>query len=299
MKPRVIVIVGPTASGKTTCAIELAKQINGEIVSADSMQIYEEMNIGTAKVTNEEMSGIKHYMINVAKPDEVFNVVMYKEMAEKAIEEILKKGKVPIVVGGTGLYINTLVNGIEFSQTAEDENCRRELEKRAESEGAEKLYEELKSIDPEAAEIIDKNNVRRVIRALEIYKVTGKTKTELDRESIKETKFNFLLYGIQTDRQELYERINRRIDIMLEQGLIKEVKELSDKYVLSKTALQGLGYKEVLEFINGNCTYNEMVEKLKMETRRYAKRQITWFKRDKRIEWINREDIVSKIVNQL
>lgn len=299
MKPRVIVIVGPTASGKTTCAIELAKQINGEIVSADSMQIYEEMNIGTAKVTNEEMSGIKHYMINVAKPDEVFNVVMYKEMAEKAIEEILKKGKVPIVVGGTGLYINTLVNGIEFSQTAEDENCRRELEKRAESEGTEKLYEELKSIDPEAAEIIDKNNVRRVIRALEIYKVTGKTKTELDRESIKETKFNFLLYGIQTDRQELYERINKRIDIMLEQGLIKEVKELSDKYVLSKTALQGLGYKEVLEFINGNCTYNEMVEKLKMETRRYAKRQITWFKRDKRIEWINREDIVSKIVNQL
>lgn len=299
MKPRVIVIVGPTASGKTTCAIELAKQINGEIVSADSMQIYEEMNIGTAKVTNEEMSGIKHYMINVAKPDEVFNVVMYKEMAEKAIEEILKKGKVPIVVGGTGLYINTLVNGIEFSQTAEDENCRQELEKRAETEGPEKLYEELKSIDPEAAEIIDKNNVRRVIRALEIYKVTGKTKTELDRESIKETKFNFLLYGIQTDRQELYERINKRIDIMLEQGLIKEVKELSNKYVLSKTALQGLGYKEVLEFINGNCTYSEMVEKLKMETRRYAKRQITWFKRDKRIEWINREDIVSKIVNQL
>ncbi len=299
MKPKVIVIVGPTASGKSTCAIELARQINGEIVSADSMQIYKEMDIGTAKVTKEEMSGIKHYMINVARPDEIFNVVMYKEMAEKAIEEILSKGKVPIVVGGTGLYINTLVNGIEFSQTAEDEKCRKELEKRVEKEGKEKLYEELESIDPDAAKIIDKNNVRRVIRALEIYKVTGKTKTELDRESIKETKFDFLLYGIQIDRQELYDRINKRIDIMLEQGLVEEVKELSSKYTLSKTALQGLGYKEVLEFINGSCTYTEMVEKLKMETRRYAKRQLTWFKRDKRIEWTNRENMVSKIVNQL
>ena len=259
MKPKVIVIVGPTASGKSDCAIELAKRIDGEIVSADSMQIYREMNIGTAKVTNEEMSGVKHYMINIVNPDEDFNVAMYKKMAEEALEEIASKGKTPIVVGGTGLYINTLVNGIEFSEIDKDEEYRKELEKKVSVEGIDGIYEELKSVDPEAANIIDKNNVRRVIRALEIYKVTGKTKTELDKESIKETKFDFLMYGIKTDREELYNRINKRIDYMMEQGLVSEVEELNKKYKMSKTALQGLGYKEVIEYINGNCNYDEMI----------------------------------------
>lgn len=177
MKPKVIVIVGPTASGKSECAIELAKRIDGEIVSADSMQIYKEMDIGTAKVTDEEMSGVKHYMINIVNPSEDFNVAMYKKMAEEALEEIVSKGKMPIIVGGTGLYINTLVNGIEFSEIDKDEEYRKELENRVSAEGIDGIYEELKSVDPEAANIIDKNNVRRVIRALEIYKVTGKTKT--------------------------------------------------------------------------------------------------------------------------
>lgn len=299
MKPKVIVIVGPTASGKSDCAIELAKRIDGEIVSADSMQIYREMNIGTAKVTNEEMSGVKHYMINIINPDEDFNVAMYKKMAEEALEEIVSKGKMPIVVGGTGLYINTLVNGIEFSEIDKDEEYRKELEKKVSVEGIDGIYEELKSIDPEAANIIDKNNVRRVIRALEIYKVTGKTKTELDKESIKETKFDFLMYGIKTDREELYNRINKRIDYMMEQGLVSEVEELNKKYKMSKTALQGLGYKEVIEYINGNCNYDEMIEKLKMETRRYAKRQITWFKRDERITWVPKEKLVDVIMQQI
>ncbi len=299
MKPKVIVIVGPTASGKSDCAIELAKRIDGEIVSADSMQIYREMNIGTAKVTNEEMSGVKHYMINIVNPDEDFNVAMYKKMAEEALEEIASKGKTPIVVGGTGLYINTLVNGIEFSEIDKDEEYRKELEKKVSVEGIDGIYEELKSVDPEAANIIDKNNVRRVIRALEIYKVTGKTKTELDKESIKETKFDFLMYGIKTDREELYNRINKRIDYMMEQGLVSEVEELNKKYKMSKTALQGLGYKEVIEYINGNCNYDEMIEKLKMETRRYAKRQITWFKRDERITWVPKEKMVDVIMQQI
>lgn len=299
MKPKVIVIVGPTASGKSDCAIELAKRIDGEIVSADSMQIYKEMNIGTAKVTNEEMSGVKHYMINIVNPDEDFNVAMYKKMAEEALEEIASKGKTPIVVGGTGLYINTLVNGIEFSEIDKDEEYRKELEKKVSVEGIDGIYEELKSVDPEAANIIDKNNVRRVIRALEIYKVTGKTKTELDKESIKETKFDFLMYGIKTDREELYNRINKRIDYMMEQGLVSEVEELNKKYKMSKTALQGLGYKEVIEYINENCNYDEMIEKLKMETRRYAKRQMTWFKRDERITWVPKEKMVDVIMQQI
>lgn len=299
MKPKVIVIVGPTASGKSDCAIELAKRIDGEIVSADSMQIYKEMDIGTAKVTDEEMSGVKHYMINIVNPDEDFNVAMYKKMAEEALEEIASKGKMPIVVGGTGLYINTLVNGIEFSEIDKDEEYRKELEKKVSVEGIDGIYEELKSVDPEAANIIDKNNVRRVIRALEIYKVTGKTKTELDKESIKETKFDFLMYGIKTDREELYNRINKRIDYMMEQGLVSEVEELNKKYKMSKTALQGLGYKEVIEYINGNCNYDEMIEKLKMETRRYAKRQITWFKRDERITWVPKEKMVDVIMQQI
>lgn len=299
MKPKVIVIVGPTASGKSECAIELAKRIDGEIVSADSMQIYKEMDIGTAKVTDEEMSGVKHYMINIVNPSEDFNVAMYKKMAEEALEEIVSKGKMPIIVGGTGLYINTLVNGIEFSEIDKDEEYRKELENRVSAEGIDGIYEELKSVDPEAANIIDKNNVRRVIRALEIYKVTGKTKTELDKESIKETKFDFLMYGIKTDREELYNRINKRIGYMMEQGLVSEVEKLNKKYKMSKTALQGLGYKEVIEYINGNCNYDEMIEKLKMETRRYAKRQITWFKRDERITWVPKEKLVDVIMQQI
>ena len=296
MKRKVIVIVGPTASGKTGVSIDLAKKINGEIISADSMQIYKKMNIGTAKVTPEEADGIKHYLVDIINPDEEFSVAKYKELAEQAIEEVLKKGKVPIIVGGTGLYVSVLTNGIELSEEKEDNSIRILLEERVKKEGIDGLYSELQEIDPESALKIDKNNTRRVIRALEIYKLTGKTKTQADKDSIKEPKYDYSTYGILTDREELYNRINMRVDIMIEQGLIEEVKELREKYNFSKTALQGIGYKEVIEYLDGRVSKEEMIEKIKLESRRYAKRQMTWFKRDKNIKWYSRDEIVEGIM---
>lgn len=299
MKPKVIVIVGPTASGKTAISIELAKKINGEIVSADSMQIYKKMDIGTAKPTEEEKENIKHYMIDIIEPNEAFNVAKYKEMAQKAIDEIISKGKTPIVIGGTGLYINTLINGIEFKEIETDKTYREQLEKEAKENGIDIVYKKLQEIDPEAAKNIDKNNIRRVIRALEIYKLTGKTKTQLDKESIKEVQYDYKIFGMLWEREELYDRINKRIDIMIENGLIDEVKELTQKYKISNTAMQGIGYKEVIEYLENKISIEDMKEKLKMETRRYAKRQITWFKKDKRITWIspkNKEECVNQII---
>lgn len=300
MKPKVVVIVGPTASGKTAVSIELAKKINGEIISADSMQIYKYMDIGTAKPTLDEMQGIKHYMLDVVMPDETFNVAKYKSMAESAIEEILKKGKVPIIVGGTGLYINTLVDGIEFADVPCDEEYRNELIEKGYREGAMSIYKELEKVDSESAKKIDPNNIRRVARALEIYKVTGKTKTQLDIESRKEVKYDYRLFGMEWDRETLYNRIDLRVDKMIEAGLIDEVRNVTEKFKISNTAVQGLGYKEVIEFLNGNISYEEMIEKLKLETRHYAKRQLTWFRKDKRIKWIKPdENATCVIINEL
>ena len=300
MKPKVVVIVGPTASGKTAVSIELAKKINGEIISADSMQIYKYMDIGTAKPTLDEMQGIKHYMLDVVMPDETFNVAKYKSMAESAIEEILKKGKVPIIVGGTGLYVNTLVDGIEFADAPGDEEYRNELIEKGYREGAMSIYKELEKVDSESAKKIDPNNIRRVARALEIYKVTGKTKTQLDIESRKEVKYDYRLFGMEWDRETLYNRIDLRVDKMIEAGLIDEVRNVTEKFKISNTAVQGLGYKEVIEFLNGNISYEEMIEKLKLETRHYAKRQLTWFRRDKRIKWIKPdENATCVIINEL
>lgn len=296
MKPKVIVIVGPTASGKTAVSIELAKKLNGEIISADSMQVYKDMNIGTAKPTEEEKEGIKHYLLDVALPSETFNVAKYKELATLAIEEILSKGKVPIIVGGTGLYINTLVNGIEFLDIPNDLEYRNKLIEKGYKEGATVLHEELMKIDPVAAQNIDANNIRRVARALEIYKVTGKTKTELDKESQKEVKYDYRMFGLEWDRNELYERINLRVDLMIEMGLIEEVKDIVEKYTISNTAVQGLGYKEVIEYLNGDVSYEDMIENLKLETRHYAKRQLTWFRRDTRITWLKKQDAVLEII---
>ena len=300
MKPKVVVIVGPTASGKTAVSIELAKKINGEIISADSMQIYKYMDIGTAKPTLDEMQGIKHYMLDVVMPDETFNVAKYKSMAESAIEEILKKGKVPIIVGGTGLYVNTLVDGIEFADVPGDEEYRNELIEKGYREGDMSIYKELEKVDSESAKKIDPNNIRRVARALEIYKVTGKTKTQLDIESRKEVKYDYRLFGMEWDRETLYNRIDLRVDKMIEAGLIDEVRNVTEKFKISNTAVQGLGYKEVIEFLNGNISYEEMIEKLKLETRHYAKRQLTWFRRDKRIKWIKPdENATCVIINEL
>lgn len=302
MKPKVIVIVGPTASGKTDLSIRLAKEMNGEIISADSMQIYKKMTIGTAKPTEEEMQGIVHHMIDIVEPNEDFNVAKYKKMAEDKIEEILSKGKQPIIVGGTGLYVDTLIKGIEFFDIENDFEYRKKLEEETKRNGVDWLFEKLKQIDPDAAMSIEKNNVRRVIRALEIYKVTGKTKTQLDKESIKGTKFDYIVFGMLWDREKLYDRINLRVDLMLELGLVDEVKNLLEKEGFSKTALQGLGYKEVVEYLENNISYSDMVEKIKMETRRYAKRQMTWFNRNKDIIWLDASDkssLVDLVLKQL
>ncbi len=299
MKNKVIVIVGPTASGKSGAAVEVAKKINGEIVSADSMQIYREMNIGTAKVTEEEMQGVKHYLIDVVEPNEEFSVAKYKVLAEEAIDEIIEKNKTPIVVGGTGLYVNTLVNGVELTEEKDNDAIRRQLEKRYEIEGIEKLYHELESIDPESAMKIDKNNTRRVIRALEIYHNTGKTKSQLDKESLKEVKYDYKMFGILTDKEELHKRINYRVDKMIDDGLINEVESLRNRYKFSKTALQGIGYKEVIKFLDNKISKEEMIELIKQETRKYAKRQMTWFKRDIRIQWYSLDKIVDEILNQI
>lgn len=283
------------------CGIELAKRLDGEIISADSMQIYKEMNIGTAKVTPEEMQGVPHHLIDFVNPNEEYNVSMYKEDACKKIDEILGKGKVPIIVGGTGLYIDTLINGIEFSEIENDDDYRKELENiiNNNENGKDIVFEKLVKIDPESASKIDKNNTRRIIRALEIYKVTGKTKSQIDKESIKGSKHNFLVFGIDVDRDILYERINIRVDKMIDSGLVDEVKNITSKYVLSKTALQALGYKEVIEYFDNKISYEEMVEKVKQESRRYAKRQMTWFRHINDIVWLSnlsQDEMVDKII---
>ena len=297
-KPKVIVICGPTASGKTSLSVELAKKCNGEIISADSMQIYKEMNIGTAKVTPEEMQGIKHYMIDIVSPTERYSVAEFKVQAEKAIEEILKKGKTPIIAGGTGLYVNSLIYNIQYNDIKIDEEYRKYLEERVEKEGLQSLYEEAKKIDFEAMKSISKNDQKRILRVLEMYHQTGKTKTELEKESRKEeVKYDYKVYAINWEREELYERINKRVDIMIEQGLIEEVENLLKKYNKFPTAMQGLGYKEVVEYLDKKITKEEMIEKIKMETRRYAKRQITWFKKIENVKWIQGNETISNNIN--
>ncbi len=297
-KPKVIVICGPTASGKTSLSVELAKKCNGEIISADSMQIYKDMNIGTAKVTQEEMQGIKHYMIDIVSPTERYSVAEFKVQAEKAIEEILKKGKTPIIAGGTGLYVNSLIYNIQYNDIKIDEEYRKYLEERVEKEGLQSLYEEAKKIDFEAMKSISKNDQKRILRVLEMYHQTGKTKTELEKESRKEeVKYDYKVYAINWEREELYKRINKRVDIMIEQGLIKEVENILKKYNKFPTAMQGLGYKEVVEYLDKKITKEEMIEKIKMETRRYAKRQITWFKKIENVKWIQGNETISNNIN--
>jgi len=291
-KPTVIVICGPTASGKTALSIKLAKQINGEIISSDSMQIYKHMDIGTAKPSKEEMQEIPHHLLDFVEPNQRYSVAEFKKDAETAIEEILAKGKTPIIVGGTGLYVDSLIYGIEYQDIQLDEKYRNELEQRVINEGLEKLYEEAQKIDSQAMEKISPNDKKRILRVLEIYKATGKTKTEQEIESRKNgVKYDYKVFAINLEREILYERINKRVDIMIEQGLIQEVEQLLKKYDEFPTAMQGLGYKEVVEFLQGATSREEMIEKLKMETRRYAKRQITWFKKNKQTIWIGPQDL--------
>lgn len=299
-KDKVIVICGPTASGKTRLSIELAKRINGEIVSCDSMQIYKDMTIGTAKPTKEEMQGIKHYLIDCISPEIRYSVADYKKEATSAIKEILSKNKTPIVVGGTGLYLESLIYGIEYNEIETDLEYRKELDKIEKAEGLEKLYELAKKIDEKAIKKISPNDKKRICRILEIYHSTGKTKTELEMESRKNgPDFEFILFGITMDREKLYDRINRRVDIMIDDGLIDEVKKLVGKYSEFPTAMQGLGYKEVVEFLDNKMTKEEMIEKIKIETRRYAKRQLTWFRKYENLKWIDGLDDIQKNIGTI
>ena len=297
-KNKVIVICGPTASGKTALSIALAKKINGEIVSCDSMQIYKDMDIGTAKPTIEEMQGIKHYLIGYVSPEQRYSVADYKKDAKKAIKEILEKGKIPIVVGGTGLYIDSLIYEIEYQDIKLDAQYRKQLEDEVKEKGLEELYKKAKIIDEKAMEKISLTDKKRILRVLEIYHATGKTKTEQEIESRKkEVEYDYKVYALNWDRQKLYDRINKRVDIMIEQGLIQEVKQILEKYSTFPTAMQGLGYKEVVDYLNGIYTKEEMIEKIKMETRRYAKRQLTWFRKNKQTIWLNAEDTTQKNIN--
>ena len=290
-KKKVVVICGPTASGKTALSIELAKQIDGEIVSCDSMQIYKDMNIGTAKPTKEEMGGIKHYLLDYVSPTQRYSVADYKADAKKAIKEILHNGKIPIIVGGTGLYVDSLIYEIEYPNIEFDEEYRSNLEKEVRESGLNELYLQAKEIDPIAIKKISCNDKKRILRILEIFNATGKTKTEVEIESRKnEPEYDYRVYALLWDRNKLYNRINCRVDIMMEQGLVEEVKNILKKYDTFPTAMQGLGYKEVVQYLNGECTKEEMVEKIKQETRRYAKRQMTWFRKNKQTIWLNAED---------
>lgn len=305
-KPLVVVIVGPTASGKTALSIEIAKKLRGEIISADSMQIYEKMNIATAKPTTEEMQGIQHHLIGFVPVGESFSVATYKEKALDAISDILGRGKLPIVAGGTGLYVDTLIKNTDFPEY-EANGIREELEKRFLKEGIEVLYNELRTIDPDTASRLHLNDTKRIIRALEVYRLTGETLTQQCAVShLNESDYQWCVIGITAkDRQYLYDRINKRVDIMVENGLVEEAKEFFSS-ASSKTAKQAIGYKELKPYFDGDVTLQQALDKLKMETRRYAKRQLTWFRRNENIRWLeidctDKEQLIEsaiKIINE-
>ena len=292
MKKPLIILTGPTAVGKTKASIGLAKALNGEIISADSMQVYKHMDIGSAKIRPEEMQGIKHYLIDELEPDEEFHVVRFQEMAKKALEEIYAKNKIPIVVGGTGFYIQALLYDIDFTENDEDTEYRKELEQLAAEKGAEVLHNMLREVDPEAADTIHANNVKRVIRALEFYKQTGnKISEHNEQERAKSSPYDFCYFVLNDERERLYERINLRIDQMLEEGLVEEVRVLKELgYTKDMVSMQGLGYKEILDYLNGNCTLEEAIYILKRDTRHFAKRQLTWFRRERDVIWISKND---------
>ena len=291
MKPLVI-LAGPTAVGKTDLSIRLAKQFNGAIISADSMQVYKDMDIGSAKVLPEEMQGVPHYLIDCLEPSEPFNIVRFQQMAKEALEEIYVKGQIPIVAGGTGFYIQALLYDIDFSNQDCDEAYRQELSDFAKEHGNEALHEKLRDIDPVSYETIHANNSKRVIRALEYYHITGKLISAHNEEEHQKTSpYNFAYFVLTDDRKTLYDRIDRRVDLMMEKGLVEEVRALYDKgYRRNMVSMQGLGYKEILDYLEGTCTLEEAVYVIKRETRHFAKRQLTWFRRERDVIWLNRPD---------
>lgn len=292
VKRPMIVLTGPTAVGKTKLSIALAKAVDGEIISADSMQVYRHMDIGSAKIKKDEMQGIPHYMIDILEPWEPFNVVVFKEQCEKALREIYKREHIPIVTGGTGFYIQALLKDIDFTENEENTAYRTHLEELAAKEGAETLHRMLRKADPEAAEAIHPNNVKRTIRALEYFRLTGqKISLHNEREREKGSAYNSCYFVLNDLRERLYERIEQRIDEMLREGLAEEVKLLREMGChRGMVSMQGLGYKELLAYLEGECTYEQAVEILKRDTRHFAKRQLTWFRREEDVIWINKNE---------
>ena len=297
-KPKVLAIVGSTASGKTALSIALAQALDGEIISCDSMQLYRRMDIGTAKPTSDEMQGIPHHLIDIADPTDgkeaTYSCADYVKDAKSAIRDVLSRSKLPIVCGGTGLYLDALIRGGNFEETVVDESLRKSLADFARENGNEALHDRLRKSDPESADAIHPNNVKRVIRALEIFMTTGITKSELDRKSREyESEFDFTVIGIRyNDRAVLYDRIGRRVDQMMSDGLIEEAKSLRalGVFELCPTAAQAIGYKELFPYLDGEATLDEVTEELKAATRRYAKRQVTWFSARPYVHWIDADD---------
>ena len=298
MKKTIIFIVGPTSSGKTACSIELADRINGEIISCDSMQVYKDMDLLTHPPSDENLLKAKHYLVKMISPEEEFNVSEFVNKSKTAIEFILSENKVPIIAGGTGLYMKSLVDGI-FSSPPKDAEFREELEKKALEKGNEYLHERLKKVDPAAAEKLHQNDIKRIIRALEVYELTGETINEKkkDSEGIKD-KYDCKFFGLSLPREVLYERINRSVDAMVENGLVDMVKDLRNKK-LSRTADKALGVKEISSFLDGEIGFDRAIEELKKNTRRYAKRQLTWFRGDERVIWIDASRAPEEITNDI
>lgn len=284
-----IVVAGPTASGKTALSIDLAKALDGEIISADSMQIYKFMNIGSAKPTAEEQNAVPHHLIDFLAPDAEWSVADYTAKAHEVIADIVSRGKTPVMVGGTGLYINSVVNDVSFGEIDTDYKIREELERIAKTEGEDKLIEILREFDPVSAKKIHKNNVRRVIRAIEFYRVTGipiSKHQEMTKQVV--SRYEPIMFMIDWDRETLYERINSRVDIMMKDGLLDEVKQLMEMgYGKQNQSMQGIGYKELIDYFNGECSLEKAVDLIKQSSRRYAKRQLTWFRRDNRIHYLS------------
>ena len=290
-KKPLIILTGPTAVGKSALSVELAKKINGAVISADSMQVYRHMDIGSAKITPEEMQGVTHYMIDELEPDEEFHVVRFVTMAKEYLKEIYADGKIPIIAGGTGFYIQALLYDIDFTEQQCDETYRRQLEDLAREHGAEYLHGILREVDPASAEAIHANNIKRVIRALEFYHLSGKKISEHNEtERQKQSPYNFAYFVLTDERAKLYERIDRRVNAMIEAGLVEEVKKLKSMGCSREmVSMQGLGYKEILAYLDGGCTLEEAVYIIKRETRHFAKRQLTWFKRERDVIWLDKQ----------
>jgi len=294
--PRICILAGPTAVGKTDLSLALARNLCGEIISADSAQVYQYMDIGTAKLKEAEMQGIKHYMIDEVTPDKEFSVAHFRERAEKYILDINERGHLPIVTGGTGLYINSLLDNLDFTESISDEPFRREMQELAEEKGSAHVHSMLESVDPKSHKKLHPNDLRRSIRALEVYRHTGKPISYFQEESKKQPpRYDYAYIMLSMDRAKLYERIEQRVDIMLQQGLVEEVRELlAMGYSSSLNSMQALGYKEIASYLRGEITLDESVRILKRDTRHYAKRQLTWFRRDTRLFWLDMDSFYKK-----